>query len=44
MRSTFEFCLPKTKAPVPDRPNRLHEVKDDGMMVILDGYRAGGHD
>jgi len=42
MRMPFELCLAKAGKRVPDGPDWIHEVKQDGyrMLVIRDDKRV----
>jgi bifunctional non-homologous end joining protein LigD len=51
MPSTFEFCIPTRSTTVPDSPDWLHEIKNDGyrLRVERNGDRVrlitkGGYD
>ena len=50
-KSPFQPCIPTPAAKVPDRPDRIHEIKHDGCRLIVqtDDQRVGlftrsGHD
>jgi bifunctional non-homologous end joining protein LigD len=51
LKSPFDPCIPSRGTKVPDRPERIHEIKHDGYRLIVqrDGRRVrlwtrNGHD